>query len=79
MRSTDLTREQIAALADRVHPILDYMRRLEGRMEEQGFPPDDELFAAVRKAHGAARDLYVELHYARCDGQVGRPSGERHS
>jgi hypothetical protein len=54
-----------------VRPGLDYLRRLRERMVEVGFLPDDPLFAAVVKAHDAAGELYMALHYAGCSGGVG--------
>jgi hypothetical protein len=50
---------------------LDYLRRLRERMAAVGFLPDDPLFAAVVKAHDAAGELFMAMHYASCPAGVG--------
>src|SRR5258708_4965266 len=54
-----------------IKPHLNYLSRLRGRMVEIGFLPDDPVFAAVVKAHDAADELFMALHYAGCGGGSG--------
>ncbi len=54
-----------------LQPGLDYLRRLRERMVAVGFLPDDPLFAAVVKAHDAAGELFMAMHYASCASGVG--------
>jgi hypothetical protein len=41
-------------------------------MEQQGFPPDDELYRACSRAWDAMQELHVRAHYASCTSGVGR-------
>ena len=72
MRSDHLTEYQIDELAKRIWPMLNYLVRLERRMEKEGFPHDDKLFILVRDARKAVQDVNLELHCLSRDG-VGRP------
>lgn len=42
-------------------------RRLEKRMENRGFTPDDRLLQLVRSAHDILHRVSVELHYRACE------------
>jgi hypothetical protein len=52
---------------------MNYLIRLQTRMEKVGFPPDDRLYKLVANAYDAAHRLSVEIHYLSCKG-VGRPT-----
>lgn len=43
------------------------------RMQEAGFPPDDELFRLVCKAYESVYYLTVRVHYLSCASGVGSP------
>jgi hypothetical protein len=68
-----LTREQAAALNERIGPMVAYLVRLRERMTKVGFPMVDPLYQSAREAEIAIRDLWVKLHYASCAGGVGKP------
>ena len=54
MQSEDLTRDQTRALQERLEPMLAYLNKLRRRMQNKGFPLDDELWIATQCAgHGA--------------------------
>jgi hypothetical protein len=52
-------------------PHLNCLSRLRARMVEVGFLPTDPVFLAVVKAHDAAGELFMTLHYAGCGGGSG--------
>ena len=62
----NLTREQAAAVAKSVGPMLGYLDRLRQRMEKVGFLPGDPLYVLVREAEDKIHHLSVELHYRSC-------------
>jgi hypothetical protein len=62
MNSADLTPEQLSQMFTRLAPIAHYLARLKARMIEQQFPPDDELFQMVEKAHAGAHALALKVH-----------------
>jgi hypothetical protein len=62
MDSRDLTPEQLSQVFARLAPIAHYLARLKARMIEQQFPPDDELFKLVEKAHVEAHSLAMKVH-----------------
>ena len=72
---TKLTREQAAAVAKSVGPLLGYLVRLRQRMEKVGFLPGDPLYRLMRDAEDKLHALSVELHYRSCAGGVGRIDG----
>jgi hypothetical protein len=72
MRSDDLTRDQARALKNKLGPMLGYLNRLKKRMNNKGFPPDDELLRAVCKAEMAMHELHVATHYLACGDVTGR-------
>jgi hypothetical protein len=51
-----LSREQAAALGDKIGPMVSYIVRLRERMTKVGFPIVDPLFQSVQKAEHALRD-----------------------
>jgi hypothetical protein len=66
MQRNDLTHEQAKALQDKLEPMLYYLNKLQHRMQNKGFPLDDQLWVTVSKAQRAMQDLVTEL---RCGGR----------
>ena len=73
MDTDDLTTDQARQLHERIRPMLAYLYKLRGRMEQRGFPRDDELRQLVERAYDSVHRLSVELHYLSCKSGVGRP------
>jgi hypothetical protein len=67
MNSSDLTAEQLEQLLKAIAPARGYARSLVERMERRHFLQDDPLLVKARKVEDALHDLWVHLHYARCD------------
>ncbi|HTM52493.1 MAG TPA: hypothetical protein VL175_00605 [Pirellulales bacterium] len=67
MDSADLTPEQLNQVFVQLEPIARYLARVKARMIEQQFPPDDELFQMVEKAHAQAHAVAMKVH------ELGRP------
>jgi hypothetical protein len=61
MQSEDLTRDQTRALQERLEPMLAYLNKLRRRMQNKGFPLDDELWIAASNAQDAMQKLITEL------------------
>jgi hypothetical protein len=61
MQSTDLTRNQARALQNKLEPMLAYINKLRHRMQNKGFPLDDQLWVSVSSAHEAMQKLITEL------------------
>ena len=57
---------------DSLYPGLNYSARLNARVQDLGWTPNDKLFQLVGEAYDAMRHLYSEVHYIGCNG-VGRP------
>jgi len=74
MQADDLTRDQAAAVKNKLRPMLGYLGRLKRRMVQRGFLCDDSLLAAVVRAEDAVHALHVQLHYLSCGDVVGRSS-----
>ena len=72
MSSDDLTKTQARKLSQSLFPGINFLRRLQVRMEKSGFPGDDELYLLVCKAYQASWELSIELHSMSASG-VGRP------
>jgi hypothetical protein len=72
MKGDNLTRGQADALKERLGPTLDYLGRLQVRMEKRGFPSDDRLYQIVCKAQAVMQELVMEIHYISCADKVGR-------
>jgi hypothetical protein len=70
MDSRELSIDQAAKLYDQLRPQLRYLLALRRRMEQCGFPPDDELRQLVERAYDAVHRLSVELHYLSCPSGV---------
>ncbi len=52
--------------------MLNYLTRLQQRMEKIGFPLNDPFYQSVKKARESIFDLSMDLHYLSCAGGVGR-------
>ena len=72
-----LSREQAAALQERIGPWVNYIVRVRERMTKVGFTTADPFYATVMRAEDAIRDLWIKLHYMSCAGGVGEPRDER--
>jgi hypothetical protein len=72
MQADDLTREQAAALKNKLRPMLNYLGRLKRRMVQRGFLSGDPLLEAVVQAENAVHALHVQTHYLSCGDVVGR-------
>jgi len=77
MRSTDLTGNQLEAIAGKLGPMVDYLQRLEERMVEQGFDESDRLRYLVAEARKALEKVGLELStLAPFDGATLPPHGK---
>src|SRR4051812_20142668 len=77
MQADDLTREQAAALKNKLRPMLAYLGKLKRRMVQRGFLSGDPLLDAVVDAENAVHALHVQVHYLSCGDVVGRASKTR--
>lgn len=76
MRSSDLTDNQIEIIADQLAPMLDYFRRMEERMDAQGFDESDRLRYLVAEARQALEKIGNELAMLSRDGFKLPPHGK---
>jgi hypothetical protein len=85
MRTSDLTKEQLDAIESTIGPTLDYLNRLQKRMQNRFFPDDDLLCASAREAQRALQQMLAEIRSARADAptvsvpinrRLGRPKRE---
>jgi hypothetical protein len=77
MDSSDLKTWQTERIHNRITPTLGYLNRLRDRMEQLGFPAeDDTLYRLVENACDALHALNVETHYLSCGSGVARESRE---
>jgi hypothetical protein len=76
MDNKDLTTTQAKQIQARVSPAFRYLSKLKGRMEQRGFPEDDDLYRTVSKTLDAMQHLSVVLHYMTCTHGVGQPPRE---
>jgi hypothetical protein len=76
MGSTDLTDNQLEIMADQLAPMLDYFRRMEERMDEQGFDKSDRLRFLVEQARQALEKIGIELSMLSRDGIKPPPHGK---
>ena len=71
--SSGLKPWQTKRVAAALRPALGYLHRLQRRMEQRGFPPQDPLYQLVARAYEGMHHLHIELHYHSYDGvSVGR-------
>jgi hypothetical protein len=76
MTRDDIKPEQAATIRKAARPMLNYLTRLQQRMERIGFPLNDPFYQSVKKARESIFDLSMDLHYLSCAGGVGRaPKG----
>jgi hypothetical protein len=68
-----LTKEQAAAVHERLWRTAGYLGRLRERMTQVGFLMTDPMYQAVLNAAHAMQGLCVHLHYASCEGGTGQP------
>jgi hypothetical protein len=64
---------QAAKIAKALYPSVNYLVRLRRRMEQVGFPLDDDLFRHVCAAYDAVNRLRLKAHNLSCGG-TGGPS-----
>lgn len=62
MESKDLTTDQLSEVYTHLRPADLYLFRLQERMKERGFPPDDPLLVLVVKSHAALHEVCHEFH-----------------
>jgi len=62
MNSSELSQRQAAALYEALFPHLNYLRRLQNRIEALRFPADDPLRLAVDHAYESTWRLQQEAH-----------------
>ena len=72
MTSDDLTKSQAKQLRATLAPMLNFLYRLERRMEKK-FKGNDPLYRDVQRAYDAMQALSMSLHYLKCDG-TGSPT-----
>lgn len=71
--SKDLKSDQAEKLMAVVGRQLDFLSRLQKRMQTCRFPHNDPLVIAAFKAHDGVQHLYMAAHYASCKSGVGQP------
>jgi len=71
MRGSDLSTEQCDKIHGEILPTLGYLHRLEARMNQRGFPEDDELRQLVKLSIGAMQHLATHVHYLACRQSMG--------
>lgn len=62
MDSLDLTEAQADALFKRLAPMTHDLCKLKGKMHEQVWPDDDELYQLTRAAHNAVHAVTIHAH-----------------
>jgi hypothetical protein len=75
VQADDLTREQAAALKNKLRPMLDYLGRLNKRLSSRGFPENDPLRVMVSGALTSMHQLFTEVHCRSID-RKGSPEME---
>lgn len=68
MDCEDLTGEQLDELKDQVGRHRRYCQSLLARIEQRGFPYDDELRQRVSRVCDDLHSLWITLHYLSCSG-----------
>ena len=77
MDSSDLKTWQAERIHKRLVPTLGYLHTLRTRMDQRGFPGEqDKLYRLVQTAYDALHALSIETHYMSCERGVGRESRE---
>lgn len=67
MTSHDLTHEQLEPLNRKAAEMTAWLHKLQGRLEANRFPPDDELLLRTREAFDRVQHLRMTLHYLACE------------
>lgn len=67
---------QAEQIRDSLFLSINYLGRLQKRMEETGFSPTDPLLKLVRNAFDAMQALYIEMNYQSCKSGAGREPKE---
>jgi hypothetical protein len=76
MDSTDLSKDQIAPMQERIRQALVYVGAMRERMEKRGFDPNDLLYRQTQRSYDALHGLHMALVYAGCGMKTTfRPSG----
>jgi hypothetical protein len=71
MTSTDLTKDQAAAMQERIRQALVYVGAMRERMERRGLSPNDRLYRQTARAFDALHELHMGLHYVGCGMRTG--------
>jgi hypothetical protein len=66
MDSSDITPSQADALYKELRTAFHYLAKLQSRMEQQQFPPDDRLYLEVKTARNAMQLLCKDVHAILC-------------
>jgi hypothetical protein len=72
MDSSQLTIEQAGKLHEALFSHVNYLLRLQQRLETRGFPADDPLMVAAKKAYQAVWELRQQAHSLSCRMGGGR-------
>lgn len=62
MSSSDLSNDQARKVNESLRPMLEYVGKLKGRMEQVGFPINDKLYMAVVAAYDGLHSATIESH-----------------
>ena len=76
MDGNQLKAWQAERIRDSLFPSINYLGRLQKRMEETGFSRDDRVFKLVAEAFDAIHALYNEMNYQACKSGAGREPKE---
>ena len=71
-----LSRAEADRIYQTIHSALGYLTRLQQRMAEVGFTPEDEYFRLVSRALDSVHHLATETYYLSCKEGVGRKARE---
>ncbi len=66
VNSSNITREQAAAMGRVIGRHLHYLNKLVKRLDRVGFSPTDPLYLAAHRAFDGVHGLSVNLHYLSC-------------
>jgi hypothetical protein len=78
MNSSDVTKAQAKVISAALYKSLNYLGRLRKRMDQLGFPPNDELYKLAVAAWDRLHHLSVHVHYMSCGVSGGGPSPRAH-
>jgi hypothetical protein len=63
MRSSDRTDNQLEVIADQLAPMRDCFRRMEERMDQQGFDEGDRLRCLVAEGRQALEKIGIAIQF----------------